>query len=133
MSCESFVNTNSFVEGNELSASVRVTRVFDVTTIFTLDLATHVPRTDSAGRVTRSLCSHTEAQEAVQALPVVAVGIRVGASRAEAFIKNDMAFDHISQLRSSEWAVCTDWGAKAIVEEDDVEDAELIIFEAATP
>jgi hypothetical protein len=36
-------------------------------------------------------------------------------------------------LRSSEWAVCTDWGAKAIVEEDDVEDAELIIFEAATP
>jgi hypothetical protein len=51
----------------------------------------------------------------------------------KAFINKAMAFDRISQTRSGEWAVCTDWGAKAIVEEDDVEDAELIIFEAATP
>jgi hypothetical protein len=59
--------------------------------------------------------------------------MRVGALRAEAFIKKEMAFNRILQTRSGEWVVCTGCGAKAIVEEEDVEDAELIIFEAATP
>jgi hypothetical protein len=129
-SCESFINMNSFVEGNELSASVRVARVLDVTTIFTLELATRAPRIDNVGRVTHSLCSHTEARAEVQALPVGAVGMRVGLSRADAFIKKEMAFDRITQTRTGEWAVCTDCDARGILEDDNVEDAELIIFEA---
>ena len=34
-SCDSFVNMNSFVEGNELSTSLHIDRVLDVTAAFT--------------------------------------------------------------------------------------------------
>jgi len=126
-SCESFINMNSFVEGNELSASLHVERVLDVTTGFTKDRSTHAPRTEGDGLIMHSVISHKEALEHIGKLPVGAVGMLVGCSRADAFIRKDDAYDRISQTRTGQWLVCTNCDQQDIVD-DNLEDSELIIF-----
>jgi hypothetical protein len=126
-SCESFINMNSFVEGNELSASLHVERVLDVTTSFTKDRSTHAPRTEGDGLIMHSVISHKEALEHIGKLPVGAVGMLVGCSRADAFIRKDDAYDRISQTRTGQWLVCTNCDQRDIVD-DNLEDSELIIF-----
>jgi len=127
-SCESFINMNSFVEGNELSASLHIDRVLDVTASFTQDRSSRAPRTEGDGLIMHSVISHQEALEQIGKLPVGAVGMLVRCSRADAFIRKDDAYDRISQTRTGEWLVRTNCDQQGIVDDDLLEDSELIIF-----
>jgi hypothetical protein len=126
-SCKSFINMNSFVEGNELSSSLHIDRVLDVTASFTQDRSSHAPRTEGNGLIVHSIISRQGALEQIGKLPVGAVGMLVGCSRADAFIRKDDAYDRISQTRTGEWLVRTNCDQQGIVD-DDLEDSELIIF-----
>jgi hypothetical protein len=126
-SCGSFVNMDSFVEGSELSASACIARVLDVSSAFTHERATLMPRTDSLGVVHHSVVSHEEAFVEMDNLPVGTVGMRVGISRADAFIRKLNTYDRISLTQAGEWVVCTNCNQRGIVD-DNLEDAELIIF-----
>jgi hypothetical protein len=126
-SCDSFVNMNSFVEGNELSTSLHIDRVLDVAAAFTKERSSHMPRVDGDGLLMHSVISPQEAIAEIEHLPIGTVGMRVGFSRADAFIRKDKTCDRISQTRAGEWLVCTSSDERGIVD-DDLEDSQLIIF-----
>jgi hypothetical protein len=129
-SCDSFVNLNSFVEGNELSASVHVARVLDVAAAFTLERGRIMPRVAEGGVVMHSVISHEEALVEIENLPEGTVGMRVGISRADAFIRKGKTYDRISQNWTGEWMVRTSCDERGLVDDGigGLEDAELIIF-----
>lgn len=126
-SCDSFVNMNSFVQGNELSASLHIKRVLDVTAALVQSHNPLTRRMDANGLIMHSIITHQEALGEIEQLPVGAVGMRVGFSRVDAFIRKDNTYDLISQTQAGEWFVCTSCDEHRIVD-DDFEDSELIIF-----
>lgn len=146
---DTLADVSGLLKGNEeLSAFSRVRAIMDVSGAFTDERAkTHRAaenrRNDDDGTtndVMDSLVTFGEATRQLNAMGDGTVGVRVGSTFGEAFLKRGDAYDCVSHARDDGWTVrkgCSEESllCRSVREEDEahgVADAEIVILETVS-